>query len=519
VTVEPGPTLRTAEPRLQLDHVAKQFAGVHALRDASLEVNAGEVHGLLGENGSGKSTLIKILAGYHVPDAGNVYVDGRAQAVPPTAGQLAQLGVAFVHQDLGLIDSLSVTENLLMRELSVRRGAFISWRTEHARAEATLASYGISARGADRVSTLPPFQRAMIAIIRAVEGISSTTGTARGLLVLDEAMAFLADDERAHLAGIMRRLAASGVSVLLVTHDLDDALAFCDRITVLRDGRVAGVVGARSTTPAQLAALILGNTALRAAISHRPAPDRASLLLATGQAPGFAPFTLTVGAGEIVGITGLAGESFGRLPYLLYGAVKGARGTLYLDEVSHPLERLTPADCVAAGIVLVPGDRQRQGAVGSLTVQENMLIPRMSEFRTGMFVRRRPMFAEAARMIGEYDVRPPAAGAVMSTLSGGNQQKAIVAKWLALSPKVLLLDEPTIGVDIGSREQIFDYVKTLAAGGTGVLCSSVDYAQLAALCDRVLIFARGAVIAEISGAAITKDEILSRCLLQAQGQS
>jgi ribose transport system ATP-binding protein len=501
--------------RVELREIHKQFGGVHALRGASVSIHPGEVHGLLGENGSGKSTLIKVLAGYHVPDAGRLAVDGRGEQLPPSAERLAGMGIAFVHQDLGLINSLSVTENLWMRELSVRKGAFVSWSREHERTRETLARYGLEGvHPTQTASTLSAFQRAMLAIARAIEGIAEIAGEGRGLLVLDEAMAFLADHERSYLSGIVGDLTATGAAVLLVTHDLDDALKLCDRITVLRDGEVAGTVAAPDTSPQELARLITGGLARTSGAADRRTESRPDRVLATVECPGVSGLSLRIGAGEIVGVTGLAGEAFGQIPYLLYGALPAASGQLTLDGKTFDVRRHSPDKSLAAGIVLVPGDRQRQGAVGSLTVQENMLIPRLSEFMHGPLLSRRAMSARGTTLIRRYDVRPPYGGAVMSTLSGGNQQKAIVAKWLQLSPALLLLDEPTIGVDVGSRVQIFEYIRKLASGGTAVLCSSVDYAQLATLCDRVLIFSRGVVVDELVGPQVTKDEILTRCLLQ-----
>lgn len=504
---------------MELRDVHKQFGGVHALRGASVSVAPGEVHGLLGENGSGKSTLIKVLAGYHIPDAGELAIDGHHEQLPPSAARLAAVGIAFVHQDLGLINSLSVTENLWMRELSVRTGPFLSWRKEHARTRRTLARYGLDVQPAQSVSTLSAFQRAMLAIARAIEGISGSAADGRGLLVLDEAMAFLADDERHYLSGVIGGLTATRAGVLLVTHDLDDALNLCDRITVLRDGQVAGTVIARETTADELATLITGNVPVHVATASPRTAGHAARFHATAECPGLAEFSLTIDAGEIVGVTGLAGETFGQIPYLLYGALPGGRGHIRLDGDDFDLSRHTPDRSLSAGIVLVPGDRQRQGAVGSLTVQENMLLPRLADFMAGPILSRRAMSAQSAALVRRYDVRPPNGRSVMSTLSGGNQQKAIVAKWLQLSPRLLLLDEPTIGVDVGSRAQIFGYIRGLAAAGTAILCSSVDYAQLATLCDRVLIFSRGSVVDEISGPQVTKDEILARCLVQTPATS
>jgi ribose transport system ATP-binding protein len=508
-----SPSAAPAVPRVQLTGVSKQFGGAQALKDASVEVGRGEVHGLLGENGSGKSTLIKALAGYHTPDAGQLVVDGSPVRMPATAGQLKDLGISFVHQDLGLIDSVTVTENVVMRDIATRRGLFMSWRQAHRDATALLRSYGLEVDGRGPMSDLTAFQKAMVAIIRALEGISAARSAGRGLLVLDEAMAFLADHERELLTAIARDLAAGGTSVLLVTHDLDDALKVCDRITVLRDGRAAGTVEAAGTSRGQLAELILG------ASPPEHAPGRSSTQLTEPattlselSAPGIAPVSLTLGAGEIVGLTGLAGESFARIPYIVYGAEAGAGGTLALRGQSHAIRDLTPPRALDAGIVLVPGDRQRQSAVGSLSVAENVALPLLDQHFAGGRLRTGQLRSAVRALLSQYQVRPAAPALPMTALSGGNQQKAIIAKWLQLEPQLLLLDEPTIGVDVGSRAQIFRQIRHLAAAGTTVLCASSDYSQLAELCDRILIFSDGRLQGELAGQSLTKEMILSECL-------
>jgi ribose transport system ATP-binding protein len=500
-------------PRVELTKISKQFGGARALNGASLVVGRGEVHGLLGENGSGKSTLIKILAGYHAPDAGQLLVDGQPVRMPATAGQLEALGISFVHQDLGLIDSVTVTENLLLRDITTRRGLFMSWRKAHRDATALLARFGLGIEGRSLMFELTAFQKAMVAIIRALEGFSEARSAGRGLLVLDEAMAFLADSERELLTTIARDLAAGGTSVLLVSHDLDDALKVCDRITVLRDGRTEGTVEAASTSRAQLAELILGSsppefTPARS-IARQPAP---AVTVSDLSAPGLKPVSLALGTGEIVGLTGLAGEGFARVPYIIYGAEAGAAGTIELEGRTHAIRELRPSRALDAGIVLVPGDRQRQSAVGSLSVGENVALPLLDKHYIAGRLRTGQLQGAVRTQLSHYQVRPAAPGLQMAALSGGNQQKAIIAKWLQLEPRLLLLDEPTVGVDVGSRAQIFRQIRQLASDGTAVLCASSDYSQLAELCDRVLIFSGGRLQGELSAQSLTKETILSKCL-------
>ncbi len=515
---EPESPQAAAAPRVQLLDLSKHFGGAQALSSASLAVGRGEVHGLLGENGSGKSTLIKILAGFHLPDAGQLLIDGQPERMPLTAGRQRDLGISFVHQDLGLIDSVTVMENLALRQIAIGRGPYVSWRKAHQDAAAVLARYGLGISSRSLVATLTPFQRAMVAIIRALEGITGARSAGRGLLVLDEAMAFLDDHERALLISTVRDLAADGTSVLLVSHDLDDALSVCDRITVLRDGRVAGTVDGRRTGRDQLAGLILGRAPAQRAATPAPSRDQAAGVAVTGLAgPGISPVSFQVGVGEILGVTGLAGESFARIPYLIYGDQPGAEGTIEFGGELRAVSGMTPVRALEAGIVLVPGDRQRQGAVASLSVGDNVALPRLREFFRGGWLRSGELTATLRELLGRFQVRPAQPQAPMGTLSGGNQQKAIIAKWLQLQPRLLLLDEPTIGVDVGSRAQIFGAIRSLAATGTAVLCASSDYAQLAELCDRVLVFSGGRLQAELAGQSLTKEAILTQCLLLSGG--
>lgn len=511
---EPAPPGRARRaPRLELTDVSKHFGGVQALSGARLVIEPGEIHGLLGENGSGKSTMIKILAGYHVPDSGQLRIDGEPQQLPMAAAALRDLGVSFVHQDLGLIDSVTVTENLALRDIATRRGLFISWRQARRDATALLARYGLSVRAEALLSQLTAFERAMVAIVRALEGMTSARSAGRGLLVLDEAMAFLADHERALLTSTARELAAAGTSVLLVSHDLDDALQVCDRITVLRDGRVVGTVDARQIGRDQLASLILGG-ALAAQTPTRAAhPGRGEdIALTEISGPGMAPASFALRGGEIVGVTGLAGESFARIPYLIYGAEPAARGTLSFQGRSYRLAKMRPPDALRAGIVLVPGDRQRQGAIASLSAGENAALPKLREFFRSGILRSGELTRAMAGLLERFQVRPASPQTLMGNLSGGNQQKTIIAKWLQIEPRLLLLDEPTIGVDVGSRAQISAQIRQLAARGTAVLCASNDYAQLAELCDRVLVFAGGQLRAELAASSLTKEAILAQCL-------
>ena len=503
-------------PALALRDLSKSFGGARALDDVSLTVIPGEVHGLLGENGSGKSTLIKILAGYHLPEAGELEVYGQPVKLPLRPGQFRSLGMDFVHQDLGLIPSLSVLENLYVSELaSTRRRLHISWTSERRKAQQIFARYGLRLDPRARVADLSPVDRALLAIVRAVEGMRTSLGGAdagRGLLVLDEPTVFLPRAGIDQLFALVREIAASGASVLFVSHDLDEVRELTDRITVLRDGRVVGTVVTAETNEAELVRMIIGRQ-LEMLVSdpHNPSERGVDIAIEGLTGGTLENVSLELHEGEVLGLTGLVGSGFEELPYFLFGAWRPERGQLRLHGSEHELAGLTPTKALAAGIALVPADRQTDGVIGSLPVYDNILLRSLrSFFRIGV-LRRRQMLRHARRLMSEFDVRPGDPRMVLSSLSGGNQQKALLAKWLNRHPQLLLLHEPTQGVDVGARQQIFSLVRDAAAKGTSVICASSDYEQLAAICDRVLIFARGRIVEQLVGDDVTKERISERC--------
>ncbi len=476
------------------------------------------MHGLLGENGSGKSTLIKVLAGYHAPDAGELEVDGQPVKLPLHVGQFRELGMSFVHQDLGLIPSLSVVENLRVGELATSRNRWhLSWARERRRARATFARYGVRVDPGARVESLLPIERALLAIVRAVEEMRGEAS--RGLFVLDEPTVFLPEEGTERLFALVREIAGSGASVLFVSHDLDEVREITDRVTVLRDGRVVGTIVTKEASEGQLVEMIVGRRLEALSSEHhdlRAASAAASVRGLTGGTLRDVSFELH--DGEVLGLTGLLGSGFEEVPYLVFGAWPSTSGRLTLGPATYDLPRMTPDAALDAWIALLPANRQRDGSVGSLSVAENVTLPVLDEFFAGLVLQRRRMLRESARLLRQFDVRPNEPRMTYSTLSGGNQQKALLAKWLQTRPRLLLLHEPTQGVDVGARQQIFSLIREVAAEGTCVLCASADYEQLAALCDRVLVFGRGRLMRQLVGDDVTKDRIIEQCYASASGE-
>lgn len=510
-------------PVLSIKNMSKIFGGTKALDGVTFDVRPAEVHGLVGENGSGKSTLIKILSGFHVPEAGSeIEVAGEPVALPMSAASLQRLGLRFVHQDLTLAPTLTVAENLFVDELSTRPSWLLRSSVLRRRAREQLAQFGRPLDPAARVASLSAADQAHLAIVRAVSGLREHHSAQRsrpGVLVLDEVTAFLPSAGRAQLFDLIGEIVAQGDSVLFVSHYLDEVLKITSQITVLRDGQLVSTMRTDEIDSGGLVEMIIGQRVGNGALGS-PAPTAAQ---ATELAPAAVITGLTgkivtgldfsVRAGEVLGITGLMGSGFDEVLPLLFGAEAASSGRLRLGERDLELAAMTPAAATAEGIAFVPEDRHRAGSVGALTVEENLTLQVISRYQRGA-LRRSQLRRDTLALLDEFDVRPREPRAKMSSLSGGNQQKVIMAKWLAMEPSLLLLHEPTHGVDVGSREQILQRVREVAKNrNIAVLCASSDPEQLNDLCDRVLVLARGRVVAELTGRALTKDSIVESSYL------
>ena len=508
---------RPGRPALELRGLSKHFGGVRALDAVDLTVLPGEVHGLLGENGSGKSTLIKVLAGFHIPDEGKLSVQGREIALPLHPGKFRELGLAFVHQDLGLIDSLSVLENLRIADFTGKKYRWrVRWTRERHLARELFARYRVSFDPSATVGELRPLQRATLAIMRAVEELRAEEERhhGAGLLILDEPTVFLPRSDVEQLFALVREIAGRGDSVLFVSHDLEQVREITDRVTVLRDGRNVGTCVTRHTDPGAIVELIIGRRlAGLDSYTHEIVTSDVCARVRGLTGGWVKDISFELARGEVVGVTGLAGSGFEDVPYLLFGARKAHTGRLEIGEDDLDLTQMTPHRALAHGLALVPGNRQRDGAVPSLPVVDNMSLPVLAEFGVGRgaCLDRRAMRSRARALMAQYDVRPCRAEIDYGLLSGGNQQKALVAKWLQIKPNVLLLDEPTQGVDVGARQQIFGVILEAAAAGQAVLCASADYEQLGAICDRVLVVGGGKIARQLVGHEVTKERIAEQC--------
>ena len=508
-------TLRGAPPTLRVEHISKTFRSTRALDDVSLAIMPGEVHGLLGTNGSGKSTLIKILAGFHAPDpGGTMFFNGEPVSLPLSASDFRRLGMSFVHQNLGLVPSLTVLENLRLSHIALGHRPVINWRAERRAAAEILERYGLDFFHWRRVDELSAVNRALLAIVRAFEEIRAEcerTGSP-GLVLLDEPTPFLPKEGVAKLFRLMRQIADSGSAVTFISHDIDEVMEITDRATILRDGKVSGEIVTERTSRDEMIEMIIGRSLKRDAVA-RTAHDFAPFARIKGlTGGGIPPLDFAIGKGEIVGLTGLIGSGYDEVPYLLFGADNAQAGEMTLaDGKPVQLAAMTPAKSIAANIALLPGDRPRQSGVSAISVFENMLLPDIGNYYRGGFLRSGAMRREAHRLGEVFEVRPNNPDLNLGALSGGNAQKVLIARWMKRKPRLLLLDEPTQGVDVGTRANIFEALKEAAGNGMAVICASSDAEQLAEICDRVLVFARGRVVGQLAGPDVTKDRIAAAC--------
>ncbi len=500
-------------PPLAVSGLSKRFGAVVALRDVSFAVGRGEVVALLGKNGSGKSTLIKILAGYHEADAGEVLLEGVDLGRSVRPAQVRDHGLGFVHQDLALFDGLSVTENMLAASRVLPAGVErcrIQRRAEGALVADLLRRYGVGSIDPQaKVADLTAGERALVAIVRAAEAVADRRSG--GVLVLDEPTAFLGRRETERLFELLAQLVASGKSVMLVTHNVREVREVADRVVILRDGAVVADETLASLSDDDVVSHIVGgaNEPAERASARRGTPGAATrpevVLDATDlSGMGLADVSLSLRAGEVVGVAGLVGSGADVLPRALFGACERMRGTVTVDGHPYPVRDLTPRRAIGAGVALVPGNRLGEGLAAGLTLAENLSLPVLSRFFDRLRLRLGRLARRAEQLCTDFEVKTEDAGALVTQLSGGNQQKVLVAKWMADHPKVLLLDEPTQGVDVGARESLYELIGRGVADGAAVLWHSTDMEELVAVCDRVLVMADGSVTAELAGGDVNE---------------
>lgn len=509
----PSATTTSKDVAVRLTGLSKTFGSTRALDGAGLALRRGTVHALLGGNGSGKSTAIKILAGVYDADAGTITVAGIDHASDQwSATAASDLGLRFVHQDLGLFDALSIAENVALDAGYPTRAGRVDWKQLDTYVARLLTRFEINASPRQPVGSLRPAQRTMVAIARALQDDDS--GDA--VLVLDEPTATLPAHESEALLRAIRRRADVGQTIVMVSHRMTEVLSVAHDFTVFRDGRTVATLVDAQPTEEELIALMTGRELGRTLAEHETATetarrlhdDRAALEI-HGLAGGpLAGADLTVRPGEIVGVGGLVGSGRSSLLRTVFGEHAPVAGTITI----HGRQQSGREDIkqrMAQGVAYVAEDRVAESSFSPLTVRENLSASVLRRFwgPRGMDIadERR----SATELVAAHGVRTAGVDSVFATLSGGNQQKTVLARWLRTAPTLLLLDEPTQGVDIMSRKDIYDTVRHTAAGGCAVVVASSDFLELCALCDRVLVLQRGVVAAELAGDALTPDHLVA----------
>ena len=482
---------------LSFENITKRFGGTTALRNVSLHLDAGEVLALLGENGAGKSTLIKSLAGIHAPDEGRIlFKDEIYNHRPPKPNEKQR--VAFIHQDLGLVEWMTVAENVGLGQGFSRSNGLINWGKTEERASQALAKVGCNFDPTCRVESLSRTEKSLVAIARALAADAD-------VLVLDEPTASLPADEVERMFGVLRDLRNRGVGMIYVSHRLDEIFRIADRVAVLRDGQLVGAKKVTDTTPSELVNMIVGREVKDLYVRATLNRGRETLRV-TNLSVADAPVSFAAHQGEVLGLVGLRGAGQESVARALFGA-EPATGTAQLD--GKPLDLSSPQSALKQGIGLIARDRTEESVALSLSVRENMFLNPLAIGRTLMSILSPSAEAEKARAIGdEVGLRPNDPALPVEALSGGNQQKIVVGRWLATGRKLLIAEDPTAGVDVGAKSEIYRLIARALDSGLTVIVVSTDFEEVAHICHRALVFSRGAIVAEIAERGLTTQSLI-----------
>ena len=498
----------TDAPLLRFAGVSKRFGGTIAVDRVSLDLQAGEILALLGENGAGKSTLIKLLAGIHTPDEGEILVHGQPYRHRPAVAGERQT-IAFIHQDLGLIDWMTVTENMAMGLGYPRALGLIDWRQAERRARDALAAVGGAIDPDARVGSLTRTEKSLVAIARAL-------AVEAEIIVLDEPTASLPGDEVARLVAVLRRLRGRDVGMIYVSHRLDEVFEVADEVAVLRDGRLVGRKPVAETTPSELVTMIVGRPPEQVFVRSETAGRTEMLALCQLRIGGVGPISLSLRAGEMLGLVGLRGAGQEQVGRALFGLADIDSGTVALGGAAPDLSG--PGAAMRAGIGLVAGDRTAESLAMSLSVRENLFLnPAASGRRARDWQRPAVELRQARVLCSRFGVRPSDPARPAETLSGGNQQKVVIARWLEIAKRLLILEEPTAGVDVGAKAEIYALLNAALERGLAILVIATDFEEVANICHRALVFSRGEVVDELGPERLSIGAILHAASAGAQG--
>lgn len=499
------------QPILELNHISKSFPGVQALSDVHFDVRPGEVHALLGENGAGKSTLIKIVSGVYRPDSGEIRIDG--QKVLFNNPREAQLkGVATIYQELSLYPELTVAENIFIGHAPRNRFGMIDWRAMYDRAEEILHSLDITDMDVRRkVGTMTVGNRQRVEIAKAL------SQNAR-ILIMDEPTAALTEADVQRLFSIVRLLRERGVGVIYITHRMEEVFELADRVTVLRDGQYVDTRAINEVREDELISMMVGRTIdqlfpkLKAVIGP-PVLEVRNLW----RRPLTRGVSLTVRAGEIVGLAGLVGSGRSELAQVIFGITPAESGEILVD--GQRVHIKSPTQAMKLGIAYVPEDRGTQGLVKQMRIRENVSLAMLRQLSRGAFIDRKAEHRLAVDTIKQLNIRAYSADQIVNKLSGGNQQKVVVGKWLARKPRLLIMDEPTRGIDVGAKAEIHRLMSELAQQGLAVLMISSELPEVLGMSDRVLVMRMGKIVAEFNREEATQESVGAAMMSQSGDQT
>lgn len=487
------------ENTLRLTNISKSFAGVHALRGVHLELRPGEVHALLGENGAGKSTLVKVITGVHQPDTGEIYLnDQRIHLADPR--EATALGISAIYQDLSMFPDLDIAENIFVGKRPTRAGGLVDWRKMYREADALLSSLGIHLNLKTKARYLSVAQQQMVEIARAL------SVNAR-ILIMDEPTSALTLNEVADLFRLVRRLRENGTAILFISHRLEELFEIADTVTVLRDGTYVDTRTMGSVTQDELIQMMVGRTVKdlfpKKEVQVGEAVLRVKNLTRKGA---FKDVSFELRKGEILGMAGLVGAGRTEVSQALFGVAAADEGTIEIE--GRSVHITNPSQAMKCGLVLVPEDRQHHGLVLPMDITENITLPRLAHFTRRGWLNVKAARQAAYQAATQMQVKAATVWQKARELSGGNQQKIVLAKWLSTSPRILILDEPTRGIDIGTKAEVHRLMSELAAQGIAILMISSELPEVLGMSDRILVMHDGQVTGLFSRSEATQEKIM-----------
>jgi len=486
-------------PALRLEGIVKTFPGVRALDGVSFAVMPGEVHALMGENGAGKSTLMKVLGGIHQPDEGQIIVS-EVPTVMTSPLQAKSKGIVFIHQELSLAEELSVAENIYLGELPLKSFGRVDWSKLYAQTDAILEKLKVGFNAKTRVGDLSIANQQMVEIARAL------TVEAKAV-IFDEPTASLTDAEKVVLFDVIADLKSNGVGIIYISHRMEEIFKITDRISVLRDGQYQGTVVTAETNEEGVTQMMIGRKLdlSRAAVTHDVGDIALEVRdLSCGQL--YQDVSFQVRRGEVLGFYGLVGAGRTEIAETLFGLRNPSAGTIHLD--GNEVRISSPADAIEMGISLVPEDRKGQGLVLGMNCRDNMTLPQVSDLTAGPFVAEGAEIAIFDQYRDKLDIRTPGWKQTVGNLSGGNQQKIVIGKWLSMHPNVLIVDEPTRGIDVGSKSEIHNLIRELAAQGYAVIVISSEMPEVLHVSDRIVAMYSGKVMRTFTSEEVTEDNLI-----------